>query len=464
MKIRIIFCLTIFILSLNLSFGQIKDVRVDERVELLSIIFNIAGAEEYNNLSLESYQNDINLYFKKYKNHELIKQTKKLIKQYDVGYDRVIEYALYTEIENNKLTFLKDVQDSKIDSILNVPEGVSKTYLGLLNDFYKTTNFNLFFKQHDRLYSTAIQNFDTILNNIDTKWFNDFFSTNTNEDYNVILFFCNYGHNYGPKINVSDVYDKIYSVIGVWDIDSLLMPIYPKENTDILIHEFAHSFCNPIIDSLYENIANIANEFYKIEEPIMKEYAYSNPKIILYENLVRATVIMYLKSYNCSENDIINNLLFETKKGFWLVKYFYELLLLYEKNRDNYQSFNTFLPKIEEYINNISISDFKENSVKIKHASIKNNSKKIDANISEFTIYFNKPMNAKTYGIAFNNIEQDLQNYRKPQWNSDCTSLTFYSYIFKPRKKYLISFSATDFIGANGEPMLESYNLYFETK
>lgn len=474
MKNRRFLYLIICILSFNLSFGQVKDVSVDERVELLSIIFNIAGAEEYNNLSLESYQNDINSYFKKFKNHELIKETKKLIKNYEVGYDRVIEYALYTEIKNNKLLFLNGVPDSKIDSILNIPSGESKKYLNLLNEFYTTTNFNLFFRQHENLYSTAIKNFDIIRKNIDTKWFNDFFLTNF-EDFNVILFFCNKGHNYGPNIKVSDDYDKIYSVIGVWSIDSVFMPIYPPKINyiSIPIHEFAHSFCNPIIDAIFNDISDIAKEFYKIAEPIMQESAYSDSKIMLYENLVRATVVIYWKSHSYPENeeeikevekDTKKNIFSETKRGFWLVKNFYDLLALFQKDKEKYTTLDMFFPIMKEHINNISINDFKENSVKITHTSIENNSKKVDSNISEFTIYFNKPM-FPTYAIFFEGeIEQDLLNYQKPKWNSDYTSLTFYSYIFKPHKKYPITFPATGFIGENGEPMLKSYHLYFETK
>ena len=51
---------------------------VDERSELLSIVFRLADSPEYMNSDIKRYTDDIDNYFKTYKNDELIKFVRKI--------------------------------------------------------------------------------------------------------------------------------------------------------------------------------------------------------------------------------------------------------------------------------------------------------------------------------------------------------------------------------------------------
>ena len=83
---------------------------VDERVELMSIVFRLAEANEYVTNFVPLYVNEIDRYFAKYKNHPLIEYSKKLRKEYRVAYGNVAALAISTEIKKSKISLRKDIQ------------------------------------------------------------------------------------------------------------------------------------------------------------------------------------------------------------------------------------------------------------------------------------------------------------------------------------------------------------------
>src|SRR5437879_6744266 len=64
--------------------------KVDPRVELLSIVFRLAGNSEYNMSPLKTYTADIDAYFSPYKDHPAVTLARKLASERDVGFDAVM--------------------------------------------------------------------------------------------------------------------------------------------------------------------------------------------------------------------------------------------------------------------------------------------------------------------------------------------------------------------------------------
>jgi len=60
--------------------------RVDPRVELLSIVFRLAGNSEYNMSPLKTYTADIDAYFSPYKEHPAVALARKLAGEREVGF------------------------------------------------------------------------------------------------------------------------------------------------------------------------------------------------------------------------------------------------------------------------------------------------------------------------------------------------------------------------------------------
>jgi Domain of unknown function (DUF4932) len=66
---------------------------VDPRVELLSIVFRLAGNSEYSMSPLKSYTADIDAYFAPYKEHPAVALARKLAGENEVGFDAVMGLA-----------------------------------------------------------------------------------------------------------------------------------------------------------------------------------------------------------------------------------------------------------------------------------------------------------------------------------------------------------------------------------
>ena len=82
------------------AFSQLSPVtpKVDERTELLSIVFRLAGSEEYVNNAIPGYVKDIDTWFAPYKEGDVIKYAQKLGKTNGDSFDAVMSMAGKGEI------------------------------------------------------------------------------------------------------------------------------------------------------------------------------------------------------------------------------------------------------------------------------------------------------------------------------------------------------------------------------
>src|SRR4051812_30984575 len=70
---------------------------VDKRVELLSIVFRLAGNQEYNSDFFKKYVGDINNHFAPYSKHPLILFARELAQEKSIGFDAVMAMAIHLQ-------------------------------------------------------------------------------------------------------------------------------------------------------------------------------------------------------------------------------------------------------------------------------------------------------------------------------------------------------------------------------
>jgi hypothetical protein len=69
-------------------------IHVDSRVELLSLVFRLAGNPEYNQCRLKTYEADINQAFDPYKDHSAVRLARELRAQHGIGFDAVVSFGV----------------------------------------------------------------------------------------------------------------------------------------------------------------------------------------------------------------------------------------------------------------------------------------------------------------------------------------------------------------------------------
>ncbi len=326
--------------------------KVDERTELLSIVFQLAGAEEYATTRVPEYAADINTYFEPYKDHELIQWIPELREKYGIAFDAVASYSIRLKIENGEISFQDNIDIGDID--FRWEKDIASEFLVKLNKFYTDSNFADFFRQHKALYSIAEKNFNETLDLIDFTWFERYYGTKPEGNFHLVVSLTNGMGNYGPNIEYSTGQRDIYAIIGTWNTDSTGNPIYaPEDYINLIVHEFNHSFCNPLIFEFYPEIENAAIQTYNQDSLTFQRQAYGYPVTVMCEILVRASEVQYMKDTNESQEDINEKIASEQRRGFVWIDKLCNKLDEYEQQRNSYPTLHSYMPEIVTMINEL---------------------------------------------------------------------------------------------------------------
>jgi hypothetical protein len=153
--------------------------KVDRRIELLSIVFRLAGNFEYNDDVFRSYVSDIHSHFDKYTDHPVIAFARKLHNRKGVSFDAVQAMAIHLEQPpalNPVVPFSAEVPEKRWGK-----ENAVK-FAGLLKQFYTDARCEEFFVKHEGLYKTAQEryipvytvdnNLPTIIHEFNHSWVN----------------------------------------------------------------------------------------------------------------------------------------------------------------------------------------------------------------------------------------------------------------------------------------------------
>jgi len=270
---------------------------VDKRVELLSIVFRLAEKPEYSSKVFKIYTDRIEQHFRQYKNHELIKFTKSIINKKRVAYDAVAYMSVYLDDNLNLSTNLINnvwQQDSRW-----IKKHVEK-FIPLLQQFANDTKFDDFFKENADLYAESVKCFSPLYDPIDLDWYFSFFGKEPSETFSIILGLGNRG-NYGPSLDYKDGTRKVHSIMGVSFIDSTGMPKFDYNPLAffVIIHEFNHSFVTCLVDNNIKELEESGKKIFSVVKSVLAKQAYRKWESMMYEALVRAAVIKYMKDRSC---------------------------------------------------------------------------------------------------------------------------------------------------------------------
>jgi len=443
--------------------------RVDERTELLSIVFRHANADEYVNNQLVTYAKETDEYFAPFKNHELIKFAVNLRKTKGVSFDAVMSMAIHLEL-GEAIKFKQNITTQSMDKRWgqeNIPR-----FVDLLNQFYTKSKFHSFFTAHQTLYQAAENNFASILSQVDFTWFNSFYGVQSNGDFHLLIGLLNGGGNYGPKVQFQDGKEEIYAIIGTSQVDSIGNPTYSKGMVPIIIHEYNHSFCNPLIERNLPKMKRQAAKLYKQSDDKLKQQAYGSPQTMLYEILVRACVIVYFQQHGTADERIKSMIMNDKSKGFLWIDDLVNALKEYQENRNKYPTLQDFMPKIVNLQNSTSLAKLKteylDKCVQISSISIKNKAKNINPGITGITINFDRPMNTSAKGLANGNKGKayfpPMPQGVKSKWDTITNMKWTFPVTLKPDTEYSISFPAQFFVDQMGFPLNKTYYLDFKTR
>lgn len=467
----LIFVLTFACARTSLGSEASVSPKVDPRVELLSIVFRLAGNSEYNMSPLKTYTGDIDAYFSPYKGHPAVLLARKLAQERDVGFDAVMSLAVHLS-PPPALTPLITFTDDDPDRRFGKDNAV--LFAQRLAEFYRDSRFDQFLAAHQSLYHLAEERFLVVLKDLDLNWYKTFYGDMRTGQYHLILGMNNGGGNYGPRVVWPDGHEDFFSIIGCWTQDDSGNPTYNADYLPTIIHEFNHSFVNPAFAQHKSEFAS-ARQVYEPVAEKMRAQAYGNSDTMVIESLVRAGVIQYLESRGHESREVRNEIRGEQRIGFVWMDELVDLLHQYNSQRGRYATFESFMPVVAQFYRSLatriteSISSFNQHCVHVSSMlPFPNHSTNADPATKELLITFDKPLDPQAgprhHGYSISATSDNGEHYPisgTPEFLPANRSIKL-PVVLKPDWEYSFVLTPLAFASPDGYP-LETYTIAFKT-
>jgi len=376
--------------------------RVDPRVELMSIIFRLAGNPEYNQPNSKSpYADEVEVHFGKFRNHPVVRSAQQLRAERGVSYDAVMSMAVHLENTTTlkeKIPF--DKAPPRLDARWHLKE--ARDFLQKARSFVADSKFNEFLNAHEELYRAAGARMTEKLGQRPyLEWFDAFFGARPGAEFRVIVGMLNGGCCYSAGVQHLDGREEISPVLGVWRFDDEGIPVVGDDIVGTVVHEFCHSYTNPLVDKYAEQLEPAGGRIFRHCAQAMRQQAYGNWKTMMYESLVRVCVVRYLLA---SEGDRAARKAIreQHERGFKWIGALSKVLDEYESDRERYPTFDAFMPKVIQFFDKYAgqYEDLMARAPKVVAMSPANGATDVDPNLKEIKVTFDRPMMDKCWAVV----------------------------------------------------------------
>ncbi len=217
-------------------------------------------------------------------------------------------------------------------------------FIKALRSFAEESDFMGFFEEQAGFYGEIVSEAQAAMGDTDYAATLEAYYGLQQNSYNLILAPLFRG-GYGPRLERDDGTFDVYNITGPWGVQDG-QPQYgsPGAVKYICIHEFGHSFVNPIV----EEFGTETNRYSALYEPIadeMKRQAYGGWLTCAHEHIIRA-VTARMAVHEAGEAAGRGMLSREYGRGFRYVKPLFEALERYEADRATYPTFRDFYPEL----------------------------------------------------------------------------------------------------------------------
>lgn len=385
--------------------GPAVRVTVDPRVELMSIIFRLAGNPEYGGGRVESYVDDVEDHFGEFRNHAVVELARRLRGSRGVSYDAVMSMAVHLSDAyevGEKVPF--EPHPKSLDKRWTVAD--ARKFLDLARQFAKDARFEEFIEKHRPIFETAESRMTAVLQEHGhLKWFDEFFGSRPGARFTLALGMLNGGQCYGPHCNASDGTQELYCVLGVWLTDDGGLPRFDSDVLETVVHEFCHSYTNPIVDRHEDELRFAGEKIFPHVARAMRRQAYGSWKTLIYESLVRACTVRYTLACEgeAAAKAVIRA---QERRQFAWIRELSDLLGEYEADRDRYPTLEAFSGRIVTFFDAYAArlpgqpsgSDAKP--PKIMSMAPADGATEVDPGLTEIKVTFDRPMQDGSWSMV----------------------------------------------------------------
>lgn len=342
-KISFLILLTATVVSV-LNAGEARRiVTIEERFELNSIVWRLAGAHEYSMCQIPQYVADIDTFFAPYRNHPIVGYCLAIRDSTRVAYDAIATASAMMHIVDGRVCAVSDTAGVYLARRQSrwTPQMFDR-YVELMDDFYRTSRFADFYSEHRPLYDAAIAEFERIVMMPGLDWFEHFYGREI-DSYVVFLSLTNGPSNYGD-IEVPG-YDNGALVGSAFATDSTVVSFKPSV-VMTLLHELMHKMANPLAYKHEPLFAAALDTIYPYVAMQLSAGAYAR-EAMLPEWFTRIGTICYALDNNMDSNYVARSIAGDEFRGFiWQSEAIGLMKDKFYTNRTKYPYFEDFIPEL----------------------------------------------------------------------------------------------------------------------
>ena len=182
------------------------------------------------------------------------------------------------------------------------------------------------------------------------EWLSGFFGVEDTGDLRLVLGFVNAFANFGVRFETGATSEK-YAIIGMRPFDQANTVIFLPQQIVTTVHEFCHSFANPVVEKYMDQLQPAGERLFSAHESAMRMIGYQKWESLMYETAVRACVVSFVRQSIVDPRFMDFVLKSEVGHGFVWTEDMGNFLKRYESNRDKYPTFESFFPEFVDFLN-----------------------------------------------------------------------------------------------------------------
>ncbi len=455
--------------ALNAPRAPALQVQVDPRVELLSLVFRLAGNSEYSQGKVDSYTADAEKQFGRFREHRAVKFASELRQRCGVSFDACMSMAVH-------LTNVLDL--SLVVPLEPWPDGLDrrwkaddvKRFIEAVREFVRDSSFGQFLEQHRRLYETTEARARALMaKEAHLEWFNEYFGERPQATFTLAPALFNGGCCYGSHCRDARGKEQLYCILGVWKTDPQGLPEFTHDMIGTVVHEFGHSYANPMMDQYQGELAPAAGKLFERVAGKMRSQAYGDARTMLRESLVRVCEVRYASRYD-GPQAAQRAIKYNQDRGFLWTGEFSNLLADYEAHRDQYPTLAAFSPRFvtffKNYADNLPQKDARADARKprIKSMIPSNGATDVDPSLTCIKVVFDRPMKDGSWALVGGGPHcpettgKASYDAKRTTWSVPVKLKSDWSYQFMLNSEAYEAFQSQD-----GAP-LEPVNVSFQTR
>jgi hypothetical protein len=169
-------------------------------------------------------------------------------------------------------------------------------FVDLLGAFASEAGFREFLQGQSAHVGAVEERFRSFLRDkAVVDWFDEVFGRRAGASFRVIPGLLTGPMSYGARAVSPDGSEVVAQVLGLENPDAQGLPRPGDATLELLVHELAHSYVNPLFEPRAADLEAVAAPLFRRVEAAMRRQSYPDWGIVLNESVVRAVTILFLR-------------------------------------------------------------------------------------------------------------------------------------------------------------------------